>query len=91
MSVLEATKTIIVETLGLDSRSASLSAATPLLGSMPEMDSLAVVQLAGALEDHFGITIDDEDFGSELFATIGSLAGYVEQRLGPAGSIEAAE
>jgi acyl carrier protein len=77
---LDAVKDIVAETLGLGERRAGLTAATPLFGAMPELDSLAVVQLAMAIETRFGITIDDEDFGSELFATVGSLAGYVEHR-----------
>ena len=44
---------------------------------MPELDSLAVLELAGALEDRFGITIDDDNFSGELFATVGSVAEFV--------------
>lgn len=82
ISVLEAVKRIVGDTLGLGERSARLSAATPLLGEMPELDSLAVVQLAMAIENEFDLTIPDEDFGSELFATVGSVAAYVEARIG---------
>lgn len=76
--VLEAVKRIVGDTLGLGERSTRLTAATPLLGDMPELDSLAVVQLAMAIETEFDLTIPDEDFGGELFATIGSLVTYVE-------------
>lgn len=47
---------------------------------MPELDSLAVVELAMAIETRFGICIDDEDFSGELFETVGSLAAYVDRR-----------
>lgn len=82
--VLDSMKDLLGETLGLGERSARLTAATPLLGEMPELDSLAVVQLALAIERTFGITIPDEDFSSELFASVGSLVAYVEQRIGAA-------
>jgi acyl carrier protein len=74
-------KDLLAETLGLGERREQLTAATPLLGQMPELDSLAVVQLAMAIERAFGITIPDEDFGSDLFASVGSLVAYVEQRI----------
>lgn len=76
--VLEAVKRIVGETLGLGERSARLTIATPLLGHIPELDSLAVVQLAMAVEREFDLTIPDEDFGGELFETVGSLVAYVE-------------
>ncbi|MDB5540173.1 MAG: hypothetical protein JWQ89_1900 [Devosia sp.] len=83
---LEAVKDILTETLGLGDRRTALAAGTPLYGSMPELDSLAVVQLAMAIEKEFDILIDDEDFGSELFETVGSLALYVDQRMQPASA-----
>jgi acyl carrier protein len=57
-----------------------MSADTPLLGSLPELDSMAVVSLIGALEDHFGIAVDDDDISASTFATLGSLAAFVEQK-----------
>lgn len=81
MPVLETMKDLLGDTLGLGDRHVQLTAATPLLGHMPELDSLAVVQLALAIERTFGITISDEDFGSDLFASVGSLVAYVEQRI----------
>lgn len=91
-STLDAVMDIVTETLGLGERRAGLTARTLLLGSMPELDSLAVVQLAMAIETEFGITIDDDDFGAQLFATIGSLADYVEnRRLSAHGRATAAE
>ncbi len=88
--VLEQMKHVLGETLGLGERSAQLTAATPLLGHMPELDSLAVVQLAMAIERTFGIAISDDDFGSELFASVGSLVDYVEQRIDATTSAVAA-
>ncbi|WP_108459847.1 acyl carrier protein [Devosia naphthalenivorans] len=77
--VLESMKDIVAETLGLGARRDTLTENTALLGQMPELDSLAVVELAMAIEKRFGITIADNDFGSELFESMGSLVAYVEQ------------
>lgn len=81
--VLETVKDILAETLGLGTRRAALTESTRLFGSMPELDSLAVVQLAMAIEKRFDMVIDDADFGSELFETVGSLAAYVDTRVRP--------
>jgi acyl carrier protein len=78
-STLERVKTIVVKTLGIEDRAHTLNASTPLFGSVPELDSLAVVKLATSLEEHFGFVIDDSDFTSEVFETVGTLAKFVER------------
>jgi acyl carrier protein len=78
---IDAVKPVVVETLGVEDRADSLGAATPLLGSMPELDSMAVIELVVALERRFDITVDDEDITAETFETLGSLAAFVEAKL----------
>ena len=72
---------VVARTLELSQhRADELDAGTALFGSMPELDSLALLELAAALEDEFGVVVDDEDFTEESFATIGSLAALVERK-----------
>lgn len=78
-TVASAVQQILLTTLGLQDR--PLTVATPLLGSLPELDSMAVISVITALEDHFGITVDDDDIHARHFATVGSLAGFVQSRL----------
>ena len=73
---------VVVETLGIQDRASTLDASTPLFGAMPELDSLAVLELVSALEDRFGIVVEDEEFGGEIFETIGSLADFVDGKRG---------
>ncbi|WP_244931739.1 acyl carrier protein [Nocardioides sp. W7] len=73
---------VLVRVLGIEEREHLLDASTPLLGELPELDSLAVVELAVALEEEFDIVVDDADVTGELFATVGSLADYVADRTG---------
>jgi acyl carrier protein len=80
-ATVEGVKTVLVETLGIENRADSLDATTRLFGSLPELDSLAVVELAAALEKRFGITIDGEDVTGEVFETIGSLSALVDSKL----------
>jgi acyl carrier protein len=78
----EDVKSVVVEILGVEDRAASIDASTPLLGSMPELDSMAVVELVAALETRFGVTIDDDDVTAEAFETLASLTELVESKLG---------
>ncbi|KAE8764872.1 acyl carrier protein [Georgenia thermotolerans] len=79
-TTLDGVVAAIVETLGIEERAHTLDASTPLFGSMPELDSLAVLSLAGAIEERFDIEIDDADFTGEVFETVGTLAQFVESR-----------
>lgn len=78
-STLDGVKDVIVRTLGIEDRADTLGASTPLFGSMPELDSLAVLSLATALEERFGFVIDDDDISGDVFETVGTLAEFVEQ------------
>jgi acyl carrier protein len=76
----ETVKAIIVKTLGIEDRASTLNASTPLFGSMPELDSFAVVQLLASLEEEFGFEVDGSEFSGEIFETVGSLAEFVRQK-----------
>jgi acyl carrier protein len=79
-STLDGVIATIVDTLGIQDRADTLSSETPLFGSMPELDSLAVVELLSALEERFGFYIEDDEFTGEVFETIGSLASFVDSK-----------
>jgi acyl carrier protein len=54
---------------------------TPLLGAIPEFDSMAVVSIVTALEDRFGFTIEDDEIDAEVFASVASLMAFVQEKL----------
>ncbi|MDE2370313.1 MAG: acyl carrier protein [Burkholderiales bacterium] len=70
------------DVLGLHGRAQSFDADTRLLGSIPELDSMAVVSLVGAMEDRFGISVEDDEISGETFATVGSLCRFIVERVG---------
>ena len=82
VSHLEIVKRILGATLQLGDRAHAWTAATPLLGNIPEMDSMAVVTVLTAIEDHYGIVIEDDEIGAEVFATVGTLAAFVAAKDG---------
>ena len=65
---------------GIEDRADSLTAATPLFGSMPELDSMAVVELVVALEQRFGLSVDDDEITGDVFETLGSLSAFVDAK-----------
>lgn len=54
---------------------------SPLLGAIPEFDSMAVVALLTHLEEKYGFSIDDDEIDGSVFATIGSLTQFVREKL----------
>lgn len=72
---------VLDEVLSLSGRSAAFTRDTPLLGAIPELDSMAVVSLITTLEDQFGLVVDDDDIDGTTFASVGSLADFVSAKL----------
>lgn len=81
MNVAEDIKTMLADVLSLGARKSQLNESTPLLGSIPELDSMAVVNIITAMEDRFGISVSDDEISADTFATLGSLVGFVEGKL----------
>lgn len=72
---------ILDSVLSLQGRSANWQRTTPLLGAVPELDSMAVLGIIIALEERFAFTIHDDDIDSAIFATLGSLSDFVAAKL----------
>jgi acyl carrier protein len=72
---------VLEDVLNLNGRGASFRADTPLLGAIPELDSMAVAGLIATLEERFGFTIDDDEIDGRIFATVGSLVGFVSGKM----------
>jgi len=73
-------KAVVVATLGIEDRADTLDATTPLLGSLPELDSMAVLELVLELEQRFGIEIDGDDVTAEVFETLSTLTAFVSSK-----------
>jgi acyl carrier protein len=81
MNVEQEVLRVLDEVLSLNGRSSAFTRDTPLLGAIPELDSMAVVSLIAGLENHFGLVVDDDDIDGATFATVGSLADFVSDKL----------
>ncbi len=81
MDILAQVKSLLGEALALEQRSAQWQRETPLLGSVAELDSAAVIHIVASLEERFGIYLDDDDIQASHFETVGALTALVEGKL----------
>jgi acyl carrier protein len=81
MQHLDEVREILANVLSLGDRKNSLTQNSTLLGSLPELDSMAVVNVITALEEHFGIVVDDDEISASNFETLASLTRFVEDKL----------
>ncbi|MEG1432213.1 acyl carrier protein [Eubacterium sp.] len=72
----DAIKAIIVETLNCDAEDVTLEAS---LQEDLDADSLEAVELAMALEEAFGITIEDNELAN--FKTVGNIVEYLNAQV----------
>lgn len=81
MEIKQEILAILDEILSLKGRAAGFDEKTPLLGAIPELDSMAVVTLITSLEERFGFSIDDDEIDGATFTTVGSLIEFVEAKV----------
>ncbi len=81
MAEQESVISILTEALSFNEGQKKLSPSDPLMGAIPEFDSMTVVSVLTKLEDHYGFIIDDDEIDAEVFETVKSLIDFVEQKL----------
>lgn len=72
---------VLDEVLGLGPRCAQMGPDSALLGAVPEFDSMAVVAVLTAIEETWGIAVEDDEIDAAIFETVGTLATYVQSKL----------
>ena len=72
-------KEMIVERLFLDADPAQIGDDENLMESY-EIDSVNLFEIVVGLEEVFEISFEDDDFTVELFATVNSLAEFVDRK-----------
>ena len=81
MVSLEDLKALVGEVLQVRDRLKNMGEGAVLLGGIPEFDSMAVVSVLTAIEDNYGVTIDDDEVSAENFETLGSLLQFVNSKI----------
>jgi acyl carrier protein len=77
-------RSVLGDVLGLGpARIAALTAESPLLGALPELDSMAIATLFAAIEDRFGVMFDDAELTGETLESYGTLLALVRGKRQP--------
>jgi len=81
LDITKAVLSILDEVLSLRGRASGFTPSTPLLGALPELDSMAVISLINLIEERFGIVVEDDDIDGSVFLTVGSLVDFVQSKV----------
>ncbi|MCL6640034.1 MAG: acyl carrier protein [Candidatus Rokubacteria bacterium] len=71
----------LAETVELPVPVEDITEETGLLGQGLGLDSIEVLSLVAAIEEEFGLTIDDADLKVVHFRTVGALVRFIGERL----------
>jgi acyl carrier protein len=78
-STINEVKSLLGETLGIADRLYSMDASSSLIGTLPELDSMAVAELLAAIQERFGFEVNNTDITIDILQTVGTLAAYIEE------------
>lgn len=74
-------RAILKDVLGLSNEQvAGFDDSTPLFGTLPELDSMAVAGVLTEIEDRLGIVIDDDEVDGEMLETFGALSTFASAK-----------
>ena len=76
-------KQIIVVTLGIEVNPEEIPDDEALFEGGMNIDSIATLEIVAAIEEEFGITVEDDELTFELFDSVTSLAAYISDKKSP--------
>ncbi len=82
MNSIDSVRGLLKAALQLGDRADQLTADSPLMGAIAELDSMAVVTLITLMEERYDIRVEDDEISADTFATVGTLAKFIEDKLG---------
>lgn len=73
-------KQMIIDSLRIDGMlPGEIETDAPLFGEGLGLDSIDALQLVVAMEKEFGVVVPDAATGSQVFASVRSMAGYISE------------
>lgn len=81
MDSVSLAKELIKSCLQLGEQVDLFDESTPLLGELPEMNSLTIMTMVNAIEEELDAEISDTELSAEIFETLGSLAQFIETKM----------
>lgn len=79
LNTLQKVLQLLDEVLALDGRGLRFDVDTPLLGSVPELDSMAVLAVIQEIEIRFGIEVPDDEVDGSSFESVGTVVEFVDR------------
>ncbi len=81
MVELETVLDVLAESLDGVPQIHQMTEEAPLLGAIPELDSMAIVGIITSIEERFGIIFDDDELDAEVFETVGTLRNQIVSKM----------
>jgi acyl carrier protein len=79
--LLEELRVKIIDILNLPELSpADIHTDAQLVGGPLGIDSIDVLEMVIMIEKDYGVTIDNKELGAKVFASLGTLAGYIMEK-----------
>ena len=72
---------VLAESLDGAAQIHEMNAEAPLLGAIPELDSMTIAGIITAIEERFGIVFADDELDAEVFETVGTLRNEIIAKL----------
>lgn len=84
MDSFELARDLLRANLQLGARADQLTRETPLMGALPEFNSLSVVGLVAAIEEQLGCMVADDEISADLFETAGAFSDFIALKMAAA-------
>jgi len=81
MNILETVRKILDSELNLKGKALDFTEDTKLRGSLPQLDSMAIVSVITALEDQLDFEFPEDQLDGAIFESVGSLVGCLTRLL----------
>ena len=81
MVELQTVLDVLAESLDGAAQIHQMDEEAPLLGAIPELDSMAIVGIITSIEERFGIIFDDDELDAEVFETVGTLRNQIVAKM----------
>ena len=81
MVAIEQVLEVLAESLPLAQDLRKMGENAPLLGAIPELDSMAITAIIVGMEERFNIVFDENELDAQAFETAGTLRQVVASKL----------
>lgn len=81
LDTVDGIRSLLKSALQLGDRADRLTEDSALLGAIAELDSMAVVSIITMMEEQYDIRVDDDEISADTFATVGTLARFLDGKL----------